>query len=269
MNHWRHIVEGREIHIRTDHASLSVYRQKKPMTRRLGKFMEEIEHYDPQIGYRPGRLQTVPDALSRIPGQREEGEPASAERFLELGEGEGDGEEEEDDDDDRVHDVDERARNENEENSDTPQANGGSGTPVPSMKPKIRHDTTYYESIRRYLRARSIEEELEEKIKEDSQMYEPRERALFDKDTGIRVVMDLELFEETVEAIHKDLGHYGKKTTLDAVADRYIIATDIWSQGAKELDACVPCQLYKPAPAPSAKLNATIHPHGQKRAFDF
>src|SRR5205085_8241234 len=51
LNHWRHIVEGSEIHIRTDHASLSVYLQKKPMTRRLGKFMEEIEHYDPQIGY--------------------------------------------------------------------------------------------------------------------------------------------------------------------------------------------------------------------------
>ena len=38
--------------------------------------------------------------------------------------------------------------------------------------------------------------------------------ALFDKDTGIRVIMELELFEEIVEAIHKDLGHYGKKTTL-------------------------------------------------------
>src|SRR6202035_3832910 len=90
LNHWRHIVEGSEIHIRTDHASLDVYRQKRPMTRRLGKFMEEIEHYDPQIGYRPGRLQTVPDALSRIPGQREEGDPASTDRFMEIEEGEGD-----------------------------------------------------------------------------------------------------------------------------------------------------------------------------------
>jgi hypothetical protein len=41
--------------------------------------------------------------------------------------------------------------------------------------------------------------------------------------------MDLEMFEESVVAIHQDLGHYGRKTTLDAVADRYIIATDIWS----------------------------------------
>jgi hypothetical protein len=30
MNHWRHIIEGSEIHIRTDHANLSIYRQKKP-----------------------------------------------------------------------------------------------------------------------------------------------------------------------------------------------------------------------------------------------
>src|SRR5579859_2949284 len=90
LNHWRHIVEGSEIHIHTDHASLSVYHQKKPMTRRLGKFMEEIEHYDPQIGYRPGRLQTVSDSLSRISGLREEGEPVStdSDRFLEIGEGE-------------------------------------------------------------------------------------------------------------------------------------------------------------------------------------
>jgi hypothetical protein len=54
--------------------------------------MEEIEHYDPQIGYRPGCLQIVPDALSRMPGQHEEGEPASAERLMELGEGEGEDE---------------------------------------------------------------------------------------------------------------------------------------------------------------------------------
>jgi hypothetical protein len=40
------------------------------------------------------------------------------------------------------------------------------------------------------------------------------------KDTGIRVVMNLELFEDIVAGIHKYLGHYGKKLTLDAVADR-------------------------------------------------
>jgi hypothetical protein len=38
----------------------------------------------------------------------------------------------------------------------------------------------------------------------------------------------------------KDLGHYGKKTTLDGVADQYIVAMDIWRDEGKELDACVP-----------------------------
>jgi len=260
LNHWRHIVEGSEIHIRTDHASLSTYCQKNPMTWRLGKFMKEIEHYDPQIGYRPGRLQTVPDALSCIPGQREEGEPASAERFMELEEGEGE-DEEGDEGDNLVHDdVDERARDE-EENRDTP---------APSMRPKIQHDTNYYNSIKRYLQAKNIEEEVDEKIKKDVEMFVLKEDgALFDKDNGIRTVMELEHFEKIVEAVHKDLGHYGKKTTLDGVADRYIVATDVWSQGAKELDACVPCQLYKPTPAPSSKHNAMIHPHGKKRTFEF
>jgi len=50
-----------------------------------------------------------------------------------------------------------------------------------------------------------------EKIKKDAEMYVLKEGALFDKDTGIRVVMELEHFEEIVEAVHKDLGHYGKK----------------------------------------------------------
>jgi hypothetical protein len=181
--------------------------------------MAEIEHYDPQIGYRPGRLQTVLDALSRMPGQHEKGEPASAEGFMELGEGEGEG----DEGDDVAHDdVDERAQDENQETSDTPAP-----APARSMRPKIRHDTRYYENIRRSLWAKSTEEELDEKVISDSEMYVLKDGALFDKDTGIRIVMELELFKDIVEAIYKDLGHYSKKTTLDAVADRYIIATDV------------------------------------------
>ena len=89
-----------------------------------------------------------------MPGQREEGEPASAERFMELEEGEG---EDGDEEDDLAHDdVDERARDED--------------TPAQSMKPKIRHNTNYYENVRRYLRAKSMEEEVDEKIKKDAEM---------------------------------------------------------------------------------------------------
>src|ERR1700694_2633163 len=73
LDHWRHIIVGSDIQIRTDHESLKVYRTKKHMTKRLTKFMQEIEHYDPLITYRPGHLQTVPDSISRMPGAREEG----------------------------------------------------------------------------------------------------------------------------------------------------------------------------------------------------
>ena len=107
------------------------------------------------------------------------GEPASADRFLEFGEEEGDGEGD-GEDDDRAHDDDERARDEEnsdtqeapapgEDNSDTQEAYGGAkrseeayggpgGSEIPSksMKPNMRHDTRYYENIRRYLRAKSM-----------------------------------------------------------------------------------------------------------------
>ena len=69
--------------------SLSAYRRTKSRTCRLGKFTEDIEHYDPQMGHKPGRLQTVPDALSRIPGQHE-AEPEHTNWFIEMREGKDD-----------------------------------------------------------------------------------------------------------------------------------------------------------------------------------
>ena len=46
--------------------------------------MQDIEHYNPLFTYRRGTLHTVPDSLSRIPGLREEGEPADTERFYTI-----------------------------------------------------------------------------------------------------------------------------------------------------------------------------------------
>jgi len=43
--------------------------------------MNEIEHYDPLIIYRSGKLQTVFNALSRMPGVWE-GPPADTDRFM-------------------------------------------------------------------------------------------------------------------------------------------------------------------------------------------
>lgn len=240
LNHWRHIVEGSEIHVRTDHESLAIFRSKAP-TRRLGRFIGEIEHYDPTITYRPGRLQTVPDALSRIPGQREEGEPASTERFAAV-----DGSEEEV----VARDGEER------------------GGDIGGMRQGRRRNMEYFGNIMRYLEAKRVEEGEKEEIRKEAGLYELKEGALHEKESGFRVVAEKELFQEVVNAVHKDLGHYGKKTTLDGVADRYIVAVDLWKEGVKELDSCIPCQLFKPTPSPAAKATATIHPYGIRGAFD-
>ena len=62
MDHWRHIVERSEIIIRTDHQSLRVYRTKKDMMKRLTRFMNNIEHYNPLFTYCPEKEHKVADA---------------------------------------------------------------------------------------------------------------------------------------------------------------------------------------------------------------
>ena len=54
------------------------------MTPRLVRFMQDIEHYNPIFTYWCGLLQKVPDALSRMPGLREEGDPVDTERFYSI-----------------------------------------------------------------------------------------------------------------------------------------------------------------------------------------
>src|SRR3981189_2591694 len=174
--------------------------------------MEKIEHYDPQIGYRPGRLQTVPDALSRIPGQKEEGDPASTDRFMEIGEGEGD--------------IDIDIDIEYDGGEDNNRKNKQNDPPATSMRPKIRHNSSYFNQIRQFLDAKHVEDGIEDRLKKDALMYELKEGILYLRDTGVRVIMDNALFEEVVTAMHKDLGHYGKKTTLDGGAARHILPTD-------------------------------------------
>ena len=68
LEHWRHILEGAKITIRTDHESLKHFRSQRTMSRRLARFIDVIEHFDPLILYRPGKNQQAADALSCIPG---------------------------------------------------------------------------------------------------------------------------------------------------------------------------------------------------------
>ena len=67
LKHFRHLVEGCPggLTVITDHESLKYLRRQKEMTKRLLRFTEEIEHFDPIILYRAGHENVVADALSR------------------------------------------------------------------------------------------------------------------------------------------------------------------------------------------------------------
>jgi len=135
--------------------------------------MNEIEHFDPVFVYRPGKLQVVPDALSRMPGLRSEGEPADSDGLLQV----------------------------------------------------------------------------EDDLKEGKKIG----------------VSDLEHAKRAVEEVHLDLGHYGKSTIITTVKDRFSMPPQLLQEAAKILDACIPCQLYKPAPA----RTATLHPYDIKKPFEY
>lgn len=84
LDHWRYIIEGSRIFIRSDHESLQSYRTKNPMTKRLVHFINDIEHFDPKFIYHPDHLQKIPDALSRMPGLKEEGDPVDTSHLFEI-----------------------------------------------------------------------------------------------------------------------------------------------------------------------------------------
>ena len=63
------------------------------------------------------------------------------------------------------------------------------------------------------------------------------------------------------------MGHYGKRATSKAVAQRFKVAKDLWTEGRKALDGCIPCQLFKAA-TPNKANTATIYPYGKKGPFE-
>lgn len=64
---WRSWIEGTEIVVRTDHQSLSGLRSKAEIPPRVNRFLDLIEHFSPTIHYRKGKLNHLPDWLSRPP----------------------------------------------------------------------------------------------------------------------------------------------------------------------------------------------------------
>src|SRR5579859_3240389 len=208
--------------------------------------MNEIEHYDPMIDNRPGRLQVVLDVLSHIPGTREDGDPVDTDHFILM-----------------VLDEADDLGAEAFGVAVTPSL----ATPVHrGGKRNIQHHSDYFIRVRRYLWAKWVEEEEEEKIRLGALEYVLKDGILYYKDMDIQVILEKEYLEKIVEAIHKDLGHYGKQQTLDVLDRRFIVATDLWREGKKLLDVCKACQLFKPVS--SMAETATIHPYGKQATFD-
>src|SRR5277367_314991 len=68
LNRWRvYIDNGLPVTIITDHDSLKYMNTMKNPSKRLARWVEEFQSYNLNIKYRPGKLATVPDALSRRP----------------------------------------------------------------------------------------------------------------------------------------------------------------------------------------------------------
>ncbi|KAG2212446.1 hypothetical protein INT45_003620, partial [Circinella minor] len=65
---WRCFIDGRRYTVFSDHHPLKYFQSKTKPTPRLTRWIAEIELYDPDIQYKPGRENHVPDLLSRRDG---------------------------------------------------------------------------------------------------------------------------------------------------------------------------------------------------------
>ena len=231
LDHWRHIIEGSEIIIRSDHESLKTYRTKKLMTKRLTRFMNDIEHYDPLFTWRSEKMQQAADALSRMPGAREEGVPADTPRFFAI--------------------------EPSTENKAEVQVNGSERH---RMK-KLEH----FHMLQSYLKGKSVADDVLKEVQNDAKGYALKDGELWSLTLNTSVILTAEELKAVIKATHEDLGHYGRRPTLDAVRKHYDVARELWKAGKKVLRLCVPCQLYKKVS--NAMDTATIHPYGIRKPF--
>lgn len=80
LRSWRCFVEGRHYIVRTDHHPLQYFRSRtKPPPPRLIRWIAELELYDPEIHYKCGVDNQVPDLLSRRDGPNCHSDEASLE----------------------------------------------------------------------------------------------------------------------------------------------------------------------------------------------
>lgn len=67
LDHWRRYLEGstHPVIIRTNHKNLLYFAESRKITQRHARWALDLTNYDFRIDYKPGRLNTGPDALSR------------------------------------------------------------------------------------------------------------------------------------------------------------------------------------------------------------
>jgi len=64
---WRHYLLGDRVLIYTDHKSLKYIFTQKELNMRQRRWLELMEDYDIDLQYHPGKVNVVPDALSKRP----------------------------------------------------------------------------------------------------------------------------------------------------------------------------------------------------------
>ena len=67
LEHFRPYLYGRTFHIITDHKALTMVMKMTKPTSKITRMLLQLQEYDYHISFRPGKLNTVADALTRLP----------------------------------------------------------------------------------------------------------------------------------------------------------------------------------------------------------
>lgn len=82
LKHWKHLLWGAKVTVRTDHQSLQHFFKQQTLSRRQIRWMEELADYDLEIKYVKGKQNAAADALSR---KTTEEQQRTSKTFKELG----------------------------------------------------------------------------------------------------------------------------------------------------------------------------------------
>lgn len=177
------------------------------MSRRLARFIDVVEHFNPTIVYRPGKNQQAANALSQILGFP-----------LETSS-----------DNDEIEDnlaVEEEMPNQIDPHNET---------------------LKFFDALTTYLGEGNIEDEkLESRIAKEAVHYELRDGKLWRYMGNGKRLPVLYKFDDVwgvLERLHEDLGHYGSTITTEAAKKRYYIP-DLATEVKEIVNCCIPCQLY-------------------------